>query len=594
MGQIVDSKGTGVAGAMVLLDGGLQAIGSSIQAAPLSGDPRRTATSADGHFVFFDLPGGVYSVEAAKPGFLPGAYGRKRYAGGAQSIRLGDGERLTSIRFQMWEYAAVGGRIQDEAGEPLVGVKVRALRRVLEAGRWRLDATVNAALADDTDDRGEYRIDGLPPGDYVVVVPSTQTTMPGVYPAPPPSPFQTPASVAATAQAGGQALLRTVDDWMLLTPRRGAPTIPPPALAGELFVYPTVFYPGAPSATDASVVALRSGEERLGVNLQVAPVRTSTVSGTVTWPGAVVPGQSVRLLPEYIGDLTTDGGFEVALATADPAGRFMFLGVPPGQYLLRATTSVTGGEAGRRMLSAAMPLTVGPTGVSNVALTMRGGVRVSGRVAFDGARPKPGPDALQRFGIRLDPADPFAHRSQTAYTAAVDAAGNFQIIDVPPGKYIVKFQASAQDRRAMEGWESVGAVLGGRDVSTRPMDVQSDTSGIILTLSDHAGRLSGIARDASGRVDPDACVLLFTTERDLWMDIGLTNRRIRAVRAGEDGTFVIPVVHDGTYFLAAIPETDAANWDDPRVMERIALRATRVVFGENERKTLDVTTQPIR
>jgi hypothetical protein len=232
--------------------------------------------------------------------------------------------------------------------------------------------------------------------------------------------------------------------------------------------------------------------------------------------------------------------------------------------------------------------------VPNVVLTLDRGVTVSGRIAFDGALTPPGPETLQRFAIRLDPADQGAHRSPTAFRAAVDRTGNFRITDVRPGKYVVKFSASAEDRRAMEGWESAGATLAGRDVSTRPMTVQSDVQGIVLTLSDHAGHLSGVVRDASGRPDPNACVVLFTTERELWVDSGSTNRRIRGIRAAENGTFVIPVVHAGEYFLTAIPEEDAANWDDPLVLELLARTSTRIIVGLNERKSVDVTTRPIR
>ena len=591
MGQVVDARGKGVSGVLVTLNGGLEAAGSSTVARPLPGGPRTTFGTSDGRFVFFDLPAGSYSIEATKPGYLPGAYGRKRFGGLGQSLTLRDGERQTQIAFAMWEYCVITGRVVDEAGEPLVGVAVRALPRVLEAGRWRWDTTPVQPVT--TDDRGEYRFDRLVPGDYVVVVPSTQVTE--------------PASLAALAGAGGRGSEVAADagqtrrfglvqagDWTLLS-SRSALTIPSPTPGGPVRVYPTIFSPASRSTTDAEVVSLRSGEERTGVNVQLALVATATVSGAVVGPEPPPPGLAVRMQPDYLSELTTDRGFESGIASTDSAGRFVFLGVTPGQYSLRVAAAIGAQNSPeRRELAGAASLTVNEGDARNVVITVDRGVTVSGRIAFDGALPPPRPEALQRFAIRLDPADPGVHRSPTAFRAAVDRTGSFRIADVRPGKYVVKFSASAEDRRAMEGWESAGATLAGRDVSTRPMTVQSDVSGIVLTLSDHAGRVSGVVHDASGRPDPSACVMLFTTDRELWVDSGSTNRRIRGIRAAEDGTFVIQVVHEGEYFLSAIPEEDAANWDDPRVLDLVARRATRVIVGDNERKTVSVTTRPIR
>src|SRR6185295_14682319 len=44
----------------------------------------------------------------------------------------------------------------------------------------------------------------------------------------------------------------------------------------------------------------------------------------------------IRLVPrEASTGLYVDNGFEAALTVTDPAGRFTFLGVPAGQYVLR-------------------------------------------------------------------------------------------------------------------------------------------------------------------------------------------------------------------------------------------------------------------
>ena len=97
-GQVVDAQGSGVANAVVTLSGGLQQVALTLQVGEIAGGPRRTLTSGEGQFVFFDLPAGAYTIDVTKPGFLPGAFGRRRFGGSAQSLQLGDGERRLQLR----------------------------------------------------------------------------------------------------------------------------------------------------------------------------------------------------------------------------------------------------------------------------------------------------------------------------------------------------------------------------------------------------------------------------------------------------------------------------------------------------------------
>src|SRR6185295_11664808 len=56
------------------------------------------------------------------------------------------------------------GVLLDDAGDPAFGTPVRALRWVMQSGVRSLLLAATATA----DDRGTYRIPGLPPGDYVV------------------------------------------------------------------------------------------------------------------------------------------------------------------------------------------------------------------------------------------------------------------------------------------------------------------------------------------------------------------------------------------------------------------------------------------
>ena len=65
----------------------------------------------------------------------PGRYGQRRAWGQSQLVSLAEGERLTDVKLRVWKYAVIAGTVVDEAGEPVVGVAVRALVKDVVAGR---------------------------------------------------------------------------------------------------------------------------------------------------------------------------------------------------------------------------------------------------------------------------------------------------------------------------------------------------------------------------------------------------------------------------------------------------------------------------
>ena len=61
--------------------------------------------------------------------------------------------------------AAIAGRVVDDLGEPAQRVQVRAAKLRRFASEWRL---IPFGESVETNDLGEYRLHGLPPGEYVV------------------------------------------------------------------------------------------------------------------------------------------------------------------------------------------------------------------------------------------------------------------------------------------------------------------------------------------------------------------------------------------------------------------------------------------
>src|SRR5206468_5450232 len=79
-------------------------------------------------------------------------------------VTLADGQELATIDLRVVRGGVITGRVLDEDGEPLARAVVTVQRYQYVRGERQL----SPAGGDQTDDRGQYRVFGLPPGDYYV------------------------------------------------------------------------------------------------------------------------------------------------------------------------------------------------------------------------------------------------------------------------------------------------------------------------------------------------------------------------------------------------------------------------------------------
>src|SRR5258707_2538046 len=98
-----------------------------------SGVPPRILTGNDGRFVFRNLAVGSFTITATKGGYADGAFGRRVIAGPSQPVVLPEAQRTADIVVRIWKNGAITGTVVDEAGEPVLGVQMRASRRTFAA-----------------------------------------------------------------------------------------------------------------------------------------------------------------------------------------------------------------------------------------------------------------------------------------------------------------------------------------------------------------------------------------------------------------------------------------------------------------------------
>ena len=152
-----------VAGTVVNDEGGPLSRARVTLRSALLPEPRVLVTDGMGRFSFDRLPAGDYELS-----FIRTGYALSHASGGparAVAVRLREGETRTGLSIALRRAGIIPGRLLDEDGTPLAGAEIEALS--LRTADGRQSTSVVAAAR--SDDRGEFRLTGLPAGQYVVL-----------------------------------------------------------------------------------------------------------------------------------------------------------------------------------------------------------------------------------------------------------------------------------------------------------------------------------------------------------------------------------------------------------------------------------------
>jgi hypothetical protein len=524
---------------------------------------RTTVTDDAGKFQFTGLPAGRYLVSASRAGWIAMSYGAKRP--GRQGTRLAiEAGQVATIAMRLPRNAVITGVVLDSTGQPVPLLNVRAMRYASINGERRL---VSAGITRGPDERGAYRIYGLPAGDYYVAADVRA------------NPFSDGRELHLTTDVDVQQAARAVRQGSALT---GGPAAIDTSMPRSVGFVP-VYYPGTPAPAQATLLTLRAGEERSGVDFPLTLAPTARVEGTVSSPdGPLPPNTSVDLVQNDRGSTgTVFEGFRTT--RAGPDGQFQFADVAPGAYTVAARASAPlppgtpRGAGSAPILWATTDIAVEGQPVSGVSLTLQPGLTITGSVRFDGTSPVP--DNLSGLRVNLAPATS-SQVAISAGAATVDATGRFTIPGVSPGRYRVT--ATFTTARA---WTYRSAVLGGADVVDGPFEVRGPVSDLVVTFTDRVAELDGKVIAASGTPSPDTFVVLFPADPAAWYPL---SRRIRTVGIGTDSGYSFKGLIPGEYLLATMEDLELGEQFDPALLQRLVPSAIKISIAEGEKKVQDV------
>jgi hypothetical protein len=549
LGRVVDGQTTtAVPDALVTLTGGGAAL--------------KVLTDAEGRFLFTKLPDGPLSIGASKAGYASGRYGQRSPRGPGRVLTLAAGARVGDAVVRLWKLAAISGVVQDEAGDPAVGVEVRLIDRLVTDDGERVLAPGAAAVAM-TDDRGMYRFAAVSPGEYVVLARSPSDMAMRVLMSLAMADQSAIAAVAQRAAAAAGHIENLVD------------------IDSTLRIVAPTFYGGA-GPGGAQPIRVRAGEERRGIDVRVAAVAVARVAGTLLEDGAPVGMARVRLT-------AGDSEIDVATATSDQTGRFVMMGVPAGVYTLRATRDLRAQNAQNAMMTAtgrpatpAQPtvwarqqVVAGSSEATSLTIAMRPGPKIRGRVEFRGGATRPLPEELAQLRVSVVPPPT---SPGTGAIAQVQPDGTFETAGLAPARY----RLSVMPMSSVRPWQPVSALAGAIDLLDQPVELDADLEDVVIVLtSDASATIEGTVTGPQGAPDPSAVVVVLPADPDRF-----SSRRRRIPHTNASGAYSASNLPAGDYVVAISTDERVEYGLDREEILRLIQSGTRITIVDGDRRTV--------
>jgi Carboxypeptidase regulatory-like domain len=487
--------------------------------ARVPGTPLTATTDSEGRFRISGLEPGLYAANAMLPGYT--TQDALNDSGEMNYYRIGD-----SIDLMLVKGGVITGTVRDANGEPVIAVPVRALRIRDATGRTPMARFSGFSPERMTDDRGVYRLYGLPPGTYLVSAGGSQRMM------------------LANAYEGD------------------SPT----------------FFPSSTRDT-AAEVPVRGGEEATSIDIRYRAERGHTISGTVSGMIETKAPSGVSITLRQV----PGGGYEGAtfIMPGVKTG-FSFNGVSDGVYEVAAQQ-----WGGVNDSAASLPrrITIKGADVTGIELVLSTLASITGRVQLD-APPKES-CAEGRGGTLIETAIharrdvrgeaenssslPFFSASgsvptdQGEFTIRNLMAGNYRLgVRLPSESWYIRAivlpntpatpatapAKSAQPAKSTPPASNLIAVKTGAHLTNVNVQIAQDAAAL-------RGRVASAAEAAEGaqQLPPNLKVYLIPTERERAEDV----LRYGEAQLGSDGTFALLNLAPGRYWIIARPAPESES-----------------------------------
>ncbi len=310
-----------------------ESLGKGLRYGPMKDDMppflQQVRTDADGRFRFPNLPAGTFRISAGSMLYAHDGNEMNKW----KNITLDDGEAVENVSLSVIRGGVISGRLTDARGKPMVMAEIKVMKPQ-NNGTGKTEYQEYQDLLHEvrfTDDRGVYRIFGLPKGRYAVTI-GTNT-------------------------------------------ERGGPNL---ALNGIL----PVWYPSTTNPQEAKVLEIDDGTELTDIDLALGEERPTYAAG-----GRVVDaesGQPVANVTVSSSPAITESSLvsrSSYLAQTDKNGRFRLPGLGNGTHML----SVNASESGGSYYAKEMEFSISNANLDNLEVKLQKGATIEGTVVFEGS-----------------------------------------------------------------------------------------------------------------------------------------------------------------------------------------------------------------
>ncbi len=394
LSQIPDKEKTAtVTGRVMVHNKGLGGVVVGAGRSPGSSRPQipaelRARTDADGNYVINGLPAGTYYLSFSAPGFIAVRGGEP--TGDFKPLTVGANETVKSMDFRLVRGGVVSGRVSAKDGEPMVEQLINLVQVDQPPGPSFPTPSYN--LDGRTDDRGIYRIFGIPEGRYKVAVGST---------------------IAAYSSFMGKR------------------------------AYKRVFYPDSIDESKAKIVEVKEGSEHTGIDITgIVFEPTYSINGRIIDGESALPVVGIMVGLEVLSGDKRIGGLSGS-SFSDSAGRFVIENIPAGRYLVSAPSMASRGDIPPSdFFGDSAAFDVVDKDISGIVVQAKRGASVSGFVSLENMNDKAAWNRLLklRWTAMSFPSPP---GTISARPLLVGSDGRFSVSGLKPGT--LNFQWSSGD-----------------------------------------------------------------------------------------------------------------------------------------------------
>ncbi|HZI51836.1 MAG TPA: carboxypeptidase-like regulatory domain-containing protein [Terriglobia bacterium] len=504
----------------------------------LTGPPDRTGavgqltttTGNDGRFSFPNLLAGRYIVDVRHEGYFV----RRPHSGTPDpaQVLVGPGKSSTQVALLLIQGGTISGRILDPMGRPSPLTSVTAAKQIYRDGRPVLTPVKTTT----SDDRGEYRLWWLEPGEYVI---SAEKNLPA-----------------------GRA--------------RG-------------------YFPGSDDGRAAIPIRVGEGTDASRTDFSLAAFQaTVTVSGAVNYASPVAdsasptarPGAAVSSDQKTISDATRYMAPQFFLVPLDSPrlyeamsevpnavlnsrdradGKFELRNVRSGSYELFAVSQ----DQSSKSYMAHQTIDVGNQDLGNIALTARPNIDLRGTVTAGVG--KPAPSVRIHFRPRLP-------LPNWPGLTLVSTDGKFVIPNVPESHYLITVEPLEPNSYVAEFLHGNDSILGQGAVTVAAG--LADTLDVLIQPA--AATIRGVVVGLTSRLN-DGVIITLVPGDDRRANLSLYKRLVST-----DGSFSFVGIGPGNYKVLAWESLPDGAEMNAEFMEAFNERGSDVVASAGSTSSVQV------